>query len=42
MAVIKGVPNFVVYAAAAGAIYYFFIYESAEDKVKRLAKGGCM
>ena len=36
--IIKGVPDAVVYIAIAGAAYYFFIYESDEDKNKRLAK----
>ena len=36
MAIISGVPNAVVYIAAAGLAYYFFIYESEEDKRKRV------
>ena len=36
--IIKGVPDAVVYIAIAGAAYYFFVYESEEDKNKRLAK----
>ena len=36
--IISGVPNMILYVAAAGAIYYFFIYESEEDKKTRLAK----
>ena len=36
--IIKGVPDVVVYLAIGGAAYYFFIYESDEDKAKRLAK----
>ena len=35
MAIISGVPNAVVYIAAAGLAYYIFIYESDEDKAKR-------
>ncbi len=37
MAIISGVPNMVVYLAAAGAAYYFFVYETDEAKAKRLA-----
>ena len=36
--IIKGLPDVVVYLAVAGAAYYFFIYESDEDKDKRLAR----
>ena len=44
MAIISGVPDMVVYAAAAGLAYYFFIYETDDDKAKRLEKerGGRM
>jgi len=38
MAIINGVPDLVVYAAAAGLAYYFFIYETDDDKAKRLEK----
>ena len=38
MAIISGVPNMVVYLAAAGAAYYFFVYETDEAKALRLAK----
>ena len=35
---INGVPNYVVIGVALGVGYYFFVYESEEDKKKRLAK----
>ena len=38
---ISGVPNAIVFIAAAGAAYYFFVYESDDAKAKRLSgKGG--
>ena len=36
--IISAVPNVVVYVAAAGAIYYFLIYETDEDKAVRLKR----
>ena len=36
MAIISGVPDMVVYVAAAGLAYYFLIYETDEAKAKRL------
>ena len=36
--IVSGIPNAVVYVAGAAAIYYFFIYETDEDKAKRLQK----
>ena len=36
MAIISGLPDMVVYVAAAGLVYYVFIYETDEAKAKRL------
>ena len=37
---VSGVPNIVVYAAGAGLLYYFFVYETEEQKAKRLQGQG--
>ena len=36
--IISGVPNMIVYAAGVGALYYFFIYETDEQKAQRIQR----
>lgn len=37
--IISGVPNYVIYIAGAGAIYYFFFYNQDEEKQGRKVRG---
>ena len=40
MAIIRGIPNIVIYAAGAFAVYYFFIREDPDKKKSKTGVGG--
>ena len=37
---VSGVPDLVVYGGGIALLYYFFIYESDEQKAKRIQREG--